>query len=495
MQWSRAPARLHATTHFALAVLVAYGAAALLARLRSRDLRFGVTTVLGGLIFLEYLVAWPFPLASTKVGEVYRVVREQPGVVLPLPATARATPREALLAQTMHGQPIIGGRLLRDMPTRTHAQRFLNQIVMQSDAVDADILPTGDRHGRLQLLREFGCRWVAYHDVGGDADVTARTVLEELFGRPTTTGEGISLYEVPPEQERLLAPVYAFGENWHAPEDWGNVPTRWFHGNGEVFIYSGTERTAQLRFDLIPELELHAISVKVNGEQVSDFLAGDWLSFTTAPFSLKHGLNVIELVDVHGSRLHVGDLRCAGGTPLSGGFTTDLTCEPGRSIARPISAGVQKFQLLPAGAPTAPQARFGDGVSLLQSHWQPKVIAGEALRLTLYWRAEKHIDDEWTAFVHVLSPDGNLLAGLDQQPMGGQAPTTIWSPSQVVAYSVVIPVATAAVTGEYEIGIGWYKWPTLERLPAQSDSLRVSDRVVTLGTAFIHRTEETAFSP
>ena len=131
----------------------------------------------------------------------------------------------------------------------------------------------------------------------------------------------------------------------------------------------------------------------------------------------------------------------------------------------------------------------------MQSHWQPKVIPGEALRLTLYWRAEKHIDDEWTSFVHVLSPDGSLLAGLDQQPMGGRAPTTIWSPGQVVAYSVVIPVPTAAVTGEYRIGIGWYKWPTLERLPAQSDSLPVSDRVVTLGSAFIQRTEETVFSP
>ncbi len=495
MQWSRAPARLHATTHFALAVLVAYGAAALLARVRSREHRFGLATMLGGLIFLEYLVAWPFPLASIEMGEVYRVVREQPGVVLPLPATARATAREALLAQTMHGHPIIGGRLLRDMPTRTHAQRFLNQIALQGNVVAADILSPVDRRGRLQLLRGFDVGWVAYHDVGGEADSGAHPALGALLGPPAAISEGLALYAIPPGDDAPDALVYALGENWHAPEDWGGVPARWFHGNGEVFVYSPAEHEAQLRFVLIPELELHAIAVKVNGEQVAEFLVGDWLPFMTTPFSLRRGLNVIEIVDLHGARMYVGDLRCAGGSPFSGGFTADLTCEPGLSIARPISAGVQKFQLLPAAAPAAPQAHFGDGVSLLQSHWQPNVIPGEALRLTLYWRAEKHIDAEWTAFVHVLSPDGSLLAGLDQQPMGGRAPTTTWSPGQMVAYTVVIPVPTAAVTGEHRIGIGWYQWPTLERLPAQSDSLPVSDRVVTLGPAFIQRTEETASSP
>ncbi len=495
MQWSRAPGRLHATTHFALAVLVAYGAAALLARVRSREHRFGVAMVLGGLIFFEYLVAWPFPLASTKGGEVYRAVREQPGVVLPLPSTERATAREALLGQTLHAQPIIGGRLLRDMPARARTQRFLNQIVMQSYAVGTDILPITGLNGRLQLLREFDGRWVAYHDVGGEADGRARSALEMLFDSPVATSDGLALYAVPPGEDPLLAPAFALGDNWHALEDWGGVPTRWFHGNGEVFVYSPKDREAQLRLTLIPELELHAIDVKVNGEQVAEFLAGDWLPFITAPFSLGHGLNVIELVDVHGARTYVGDLRCAGGTPLSGAFTAELECESGRSITRPISAGVQEFQLLPAAAPMAPQARFGGVVSLLQSHWPHSVLPGEALRLTLYLRADSQIDAEWTAFVHLLTPDGNLLAGMDQQPMGGVAPTTTWSPSQVVAYTVAIPIPATAGADEHRIGIGWYQWPALERLSAQSDSLPVSDQVVTLGTVFVQQRAGAVSSP
>ena len=495
MEWSRAPARMHAATHFALAVLVAYGSAVLLARVRSRAHRFAVTTVLGALIFLEYMVVWPFPLASTDAGEASEVVRANPGVVLPLPATARATARESLLAQTVHGQPIIGGRFLRDMPARTHAQRFLHQALLHEDAFGADILPTVHPHERLQLLRDFHVGWVAYHYVGGDADGRARAALLALLGPPASSSDSLALYAVPPGDDGRDDMVYALGENWYGPEDWGGLPARWFHGNGELFVYSPTEHEAQLRFTLIPELEPHSIAVKVNGGQVAEFLNGDWLPFVTDPFSLQRGLNVIEMVDLHGARMYVGDLRCVGGTPLSGVFTAEMQCESGRSVGRPISAGVQEVQLLPATAAASPQALFGDRVSLLQSHWQPSIVPGDVLRLTQYWRAERQIDAEWTAFVHVLLPDGSLVAGLDQQPMKGRAPTTTWSPGQVVAYTVSIPLPVPATTGEYHIAVGWYQWPGLERLPAQSDSLPVVDRVVNLGTVFVEGGDETGSSP
>jgi hypothetical protein len=493
MEWSRAPARLHATTHFALAVLVAYGAAALLARVRPRVYRFAVATVLGALIFLEYLVVWPFPIASTDVGAASQVVRANPGVVLPLPAMARATARESLLAQTVHGQPIIGGRLLRDMPERTHAQRFLHQALLHEDVFGADILPTTHRQERLQLLRDFHVGWVAYHSVGEEADGRARAALRALLGPAASSSDNLALYAVPPGHNGRDDLVYALGENWHAPEDWGGVPARWFHGNGELFVYSPNEHEAQLRLTLISELEPHSIAVKVNGEQVAEFLNGDWLPFVTEPFSVQRGLNVIEMVDLHGSRMYVGDLRCAGGTPLSGAFTVKMQCESGRSLARLVSAGVQAIQLLPATASASPEAIFGDRVSLLHSHWQRSMIPGDALRLTLYWRAERQIDSEWTAFVHVLSPDGSLVAGLDQQPMKGRAPTTTWSPGQVVAYTVAIPLPAAA-SGEHRIGIGWYQWPGLERLPARSESLPVVDEVVNLGAVFVQGGDETSSS-
>ncbi len=495
MQWSRAPARLHATTHFALAVLAAFGAAVLLAWIRTRWQRLCIAALLGGLIFLEYLVAWPFPLASTRAGDIYRVVREQPGAVLPLPATSRVAAREALLAQTVHAQPMVGGRLLRDMPARTRTQRFLNQTLLPAAARGADILPPVDWRRRLQLLRAFGVGWVSYHGAGREADNESRAALQALLGRATASGEGVALYAVPGVDDPLAGLLYALGENWYAPEDWGGVPARWFYGNGEVFVYSPTVGARQLRFILIPELEPHTIAVKVNGEQVAEFLAGDWLPFSTEPVSLRSGLNVIELVDLHGARTYVGDVRCAGGTPLSGAYPVKLACEPGRPSARQSSAGVQAFELLPSAAPASAQALFGGGVSLLESHWQQSIIPGETLRLTLYWRAEKHVEAEWTVFVHVLTPEGSLLAGLDEQPMGGRVPTTAWSPGQVVAYTVVVPIPVTAAEGEHSIRVGWYQWPSLQRLSAHSDSLAVADGVVTLGTLSVEQNAAAAVSP
>ena len=491
MEWSRAPARLHETTHFALAVLVAYGAAALLTRIRSQAHRLAFVTVMAGFIFVEYLVAWPFPLVRIEATEIFSVAREQPGIVLPLPANARSTAPESLLAQTVHGQPIIGGRLLRDMPERTRLQRFLNRLSLIEGIVDADIVPVANQQKRLQMLRDFEISWVAYHDVGEEVDGDARAVLAALLGPPVVSGQDTALYSVPQGQERPVEMVYALGENWYSPDDWGGVPARWFHGNGEVFVYSSNEREVQLRLTLIPEMEPHSIAVKANGVQVAEFLSGDWLAFMTEPFSLRSGLNVIELIDLHGERVYVGDLRCAGGTPMSGPFDVELVCESDRSVTRPVSAGVQELKILPVVATPSPQAFFDERVSLLNSSWEREVNAGDSLRLVLYWRAEEEVESDWTSFVHLVSLDGALVAGLDQEPMGGRIPTTIWSSGQVVAYSMAIPVPRSAGAGEHRINIGWYKWPEMQRISARSDILPVADHVVTLGTAFVRRSEST----
>ena len=489
MEWSRSPARLHETTQFALAVLVAYGSAAFLTRIRSRVVRLACVAIVGGFIFIEYLVAWPFPVARIERSEVFRVAREQPGIMLPLPANARATASEALLAQTVHGQPIIGGRLLRDMTDRAYSQRFLHQLSLTGGTVDADIIPAMDRQERLQMLREFEVSWVAYHDVDERVDGDARAVLAGLLGPPVVSRQDMALYSVRQGQKQIGDVVYALGENWHNLEDWGGVPARWFHGNGEVFVHSNNEREVQLSLTLIPEMEPHSIAVKANGVQVAEFLSGDWLPFMTEPFSLRSGLNVIELVDLHGVRVYVGDLRCAGGTPMSGPFDMELACESDRSLTRAISAGVQELRILPVVANPVPQAVFDDNVSLLKSSWEREVQAGDSLKLALYWRAEQEIKSDWTAFVHLVSVDGALVAGLDQEPMGGRTPTNTWSPGQVVAYSISIPVPSSANAGEYRINVGWYEWPEMQRVSARSDFLPVADQVVTLGTAFVRHSE------
>jgi hypothetical protein len=236
---------------------------------------------------------------------------------------------------------------------------------------------------------------------------------------------------------------------------------------------------------LIPELKLHVVAVKVNGGLVMEVAAGDWLQFQTPSFWLNAGLNIIELVDLTGSRAYVGDLRCSGGTPLSGVFVDNIKCDPSMSDTRLVSVGVQNLELISKHVPKPTQAQFGNNIILLESYWQRDLEAGKPLRLTLYWRAEYPITTDWTNFVHVRGPDNQVVSGIDQQPMGGSLPTTDWSPGQVIAYSLVVPIPDYASAGKYTIDIGWYQWPSLDRMHTESSTLPVNHNLLTLGEVIL----------
>ena len=485
-QWSRTPARIHATTHFVLAVLVAYGATMLLEKIKIKWHRIGITCFLSTLIFVEYLVVFPFPLISTESSKVHSVVNTGPGAVLPLPV-ANSTAAEALFGQTINDRPIIGGRLFRDMPSRNTTQRFLQNIVVGTKGITQDIVVVPNNKQRKELLRVYDAGWVTYHTPDGAVGLQTPNSLESLLGPPISMSDKISLYAVDskPYQNERLDLVYSLGANWHPIEYWNNIPTRWFYGNGELYIYSSSDRETTLRMTLIPELKLHVIAVKVNGGLVMEVAAGDWLQFQTPSFWLNAGLNIIELVDLTGSRAYVGDLRCSGGTPLSGVFVDNIKCDPSMSDTRLVSVGVQNLELISKHVPKPTQAQFGNNIILLESYWQRDLEAGKSLRLTLYWRAEYPITTDWTNFVHVRGPDNQVVSGIDQQPMGGSLPTTDWSPGQVIAYSLVVPIPDYASAGKYTIDIGWYQWPSLDRMHTESSTLPVNHNLLTLGEVIL----------
>jgi 4-amino-4-deoxy-L-arabinose transferase-like glycosyltransferase len=103
---------------------------------------------------------------------------------------------------------------------------------------------------------------------------------------------------------------------------------------------------------------------------------------------------------------------------------------------------------------------FGEKISLAgwTAEWQE-----DRLLLTLAWQAETEMEKDYTAFVHLTDPEGNVLAQLDRPPAG--YPTTDWRAGEVVIdqYTIVLPDDLAQ--GE-EIGLssGFYYLPTLEAL-------------------------------
>lgn len=111
---------------------------------------------------------------------------------------------------------------------------------------------------------------------------------------------------------------------------------------------------------------------------------------------------------------------------------------------------------------------------------QDRVEAGGGFGLTLYWRADRPLSN-YTVFVHAVGPDGVLRGQWDSIPGGGALPTTGWLPGEVVADPYLVPMSDAAPAWKYDVYVGMYDSATGRRLPAQSQTLPVSDNRIFVG--------------
>jgi hypothetical protein len=106
---------------------------------------------------------------------------------------------------------------------------------------------------------------------------------------------------------------------------------------------------------------------------------------------------------------------------------------------------------------------------------------GEALPVTLYWRAERAMDASYKVFVQLVpaAPAAGVLAQSDAVPANWQRPTTGWAPGEVVADAHVLDVPADAPPGEYTLIAGMYEEGTLQRLALldQGSGTAVGDHV------------------
>ncbi|MCA9892151.1 MAG: hypothetical protein KC615_04170 [Anaerolineae bacterium] len=74
--------------------------------------------------------------------------------------------------------------------------------------------------------------------------------------------------------------------------------------------------------------------------------------------------------------------------------------------------------------------------------------------LRILWESQSPPDDDYTAFAHVVSENGDLVAQADVHP---EVPTNYWTyrDSHIVRYPLQLPEGLDP--GEYEVHVGWYK--------------------------------------
>lgn len=133
----------------------------------------------------------------------------------------------------------------------------------------------------------------------------------------------------------------------------------------------------------------------------------------------------------------------------------------------------------------ATELEFGDRVLLLG--YDPRL--GEVgLEITLFWQAERLLDQNWTVFVHLLDEAGVLVAQHDSQPQNGQYPTSVWDQGEVVSDRHWLALPTDLPNGDYRILVGLYSLESGERMSVlDSEGNPFGDSTRLLGLALSDR--------
>jgi 4-amino-4-deoxy-L-arabinose transferase-like glycosyltransferase len=146
--------------------------------------------------------------------------------------------------------------------------------------------------------------------------------------------------------------------------------------------------------------------------------------------------------------------------------------DQGRSLEQTI---IGRVKIPPAEGELAVLPRpvdytFEDGIALAgyEIEYPPVGEWG----ITLYWQAKGHPSRDYTIFVHLVDEKGNIVAQGDGQPLGGDYPTGVWVPGELVVdrHHMVLGAAVARPMAGHRERLHWrvglYCLASMERLPA-----------------------------
>ncbi|GAB4549159.1 MAG: hypothetical protein Kow0063_44050 [Anaerolineae bacterium] len=145
--------------------------------------------------------------------------------------------------------------------------------------------------------------------------------------------------------------------------------------------------------------------------------------------------------------------------------------------------GSKWVEITPAGSDWQPsnaiQANLDGKMELLGYDVSPRAgQPGGDLVVTLYWRALAPMDRDYTVFVHLVGPDGHLVAQHDGQPWWEVSlPTSTWGPGEELRDQHRLSLPPELGAGTYSLQAGVYYWETLKRLPVIEGGIPVRDYV------------------
>ncbi|MBM3187288.1 MAG: hypothetical protein FJZ90_01025 [Chloroflexi bacterium] len=112
------------------------------------------------------------------------------------------------------------------------------------------------------------------------------------------------------------------------------------------------------------------------------------------------------------------------------------------------------------------EANLGDRAMLYGFDLAPQTpVIGRAMAINLYWECLQPMSQDYTVFVHLVDHAGQLVAQVDEQPIEGDYPTSMWRVGEQIRDVHVLETPAWLAPGAYELRIGLYRLETGERLP------------------------------
>ncbi|MCL4535510.1 MAG: glycosyltransferase family 39 protein [Bacteroidetes bacterium] len=184
------------------------------------------------------------------------------------------------------------------------------------------------------------------------------------------------------------------------------------------------------------------------------------------------------------------DVRLPRSLP-GGEYTIRLGLVPAEGEAGPVgTATLGKVEVQARAAsfevPAMQHERhavLGEAAELLGYDLEPaEAGGGESLRLTLYWRALGDVEESYKVFVHLVGPDGQLLAQHDSFPCNDRCPTQQWMKGEVLCDEHRITLKPVTPPGSYTLLAGMYDPQSGQRLPSEGEAARGAERSIEVST-------------
>jgi hypothetical protein len=125
--------------------------------------------------------------------------------------------------------------------------------------------------------------------------------------------------------------------------------------------------------------------------------------------------------------------------------------------------------------------RLGPDVSLRGYQIVSQSISpGQILSLSLDWQALAQPDRNCKVFVQLLSPEGQLVAQRDSQPLDGFRPTSTWRPGREITdrYGLLLP--DTLPPGAYQLVVGMYDGESGHRLKVSGKGIQAGADMILL---------------